>query len=203
MPRTPFSPTSGAGAPGSPRSGCVMLATAIFLGGPACASTRPGPGAPRRAGRRAPGPRAAPHRPPGHRAARDLRPRCGPDAPGGGGLALWSHTASPSSCGSRASTLVRVTRSRAPRRCDDHRHDDERGRREGLALLGGGAGSPRKGGALGDPAPVLGEWAPPPGRRDPVDLLEEQATTRVPELVPSATGGCWSRRSRSIAVRRT
>lgn len=29
-----------------------------------------------------------------------------------------------------------------------------------------------------------GEWNPPADRRDPVSLLEEQATTRVPELVP-------------------
>src|SRR5688572_26409783 len=27
-------------------------------------------------------------------------------------------------------------------------------------------------------------WTPPPGRPDPVALLEEQATSRVPELVP-------------------
>jgi uncharacterized protein (DUF2252 family) len=38
------------------------------------------------------------------------------------------------------------------------------------------------------PRRVHGEWAPPPGRRDPVDLLEEQATTRVPELVPIRYG---------------
>jgi uncharacterized protein (DUF2252 family) len=38
------------------------------------------------------------------------------------------------------------------------------------------------------PRGVHGEWAPPPGRRDPVDLLEEQATTRVPELVPIRYG---------------
>jgi uncharacterized protein (DUF2252 family) len=33
-----------------------------------------------------------------------------------------------------------------------------------------------------------GEWAPPPSRRDPVDALEEQAGTRVPELVPIRYG---------------
>jgi uncharacterized protein (DUF2252 family) len=33
-----------------------------------------------------------------------------------------------------------------------------------------------------------GEWEPAPGRRDPVDLLEEQAHTRVPELVPIRYG---------------
>ena len=38
------------------------------------------------------------------------------------------------------------------------------------------------------PRRVHGEWAPPPGRRDPVDLLEEQAATRVPELVPIRYG---------------
>ena len=31
-------------------------------------------------------------------------------------------------------------------------------------------------------------WEPAPGRRDPVDLLEEQAATRVPELVPLRYG---------------
>jgi len=31
-------------------------------------------------------------------------------------------------------------------------------------------------------------WEPSPARRDPVDLLEEQATTRVPELVPLRYG---------------
>ncbi len=33
-----------------------------------------------------------------------------------------------------------------------------------------------------------GEWEPVPDRRDPVDLLEEQAATRVPELVPLRYG---------------
>jgi len=32
------------------------------------------------------------------------------------------------------------------------------------------------------------EWSPPEGRRSPVDILEEQATTRVPELVPIRYG---------------
>ena len=32
------------------------------------------------------------------------------------------------------------------------------------------------------------EWEPPPDRRDPVELLEEQAATRVPELVPIRYG---------------
>ena len=31
-------------------------------------------------------------------------------------------------------------------------------------------------------------WDPPPKRRDPVELLEEQAATRVPELVPVRYG---------------
>ena len=35
-----------------------------------------------------------------------------------------------------------------------------------------------------------GEWGPPPDRTDPIDILVLQAITRVPELVPSATGGC-------------
>jgi uncharacterized protein (DUF2252 family) len=33
-----------------------------------------------------------------------------------------------------------------------------------------------------------GEWVAPPDRRDPVDILEEQARTRVPELVPIRYG---------------
>src|SRR3954454_21628362 len=33
-----------------------------------------------------------------------------------------------------------------------------------------------------------GEWGPAGDRRDPVDVLEEQATTRVPELVPIRYG---------------
>jgi uncharacterized protein (DUF2252 family) len=33
-----------------------------------------------------------------------------------------------------------------------------------------------------------GDWEPAPGRRDPVELLEEQAQTRVPELVPIRYG---------------
>ena len=35
---------------------------------------------------------------------------------------------------------------------------------------------------------ALGEWAPPSNRRDPVDLLEEQAATRVKELLPIRYG---------------
>jgi uncharacterized protein (DUF2252 family) len=38
------------------------------------------------------------------------------------------------------------------------------------------------------PRRVHGEWAPAPGRPDPVALLEEQARTRVPELVPIRYG---------------
>jgi uncharacterized protein (DUF2252 family) len=38
------------------------------------------------------------------------------------------------------------------------------------------------------PRRVLGEWEPPPHRPDPVVLLEEQAETRVPELVPIRYG---------------
>jgi hypothetical protein len=33
-----------------------------------------------------------------------------------------------------------------------------------------------------------GEWEPPTKRRDPVEVLEEQARTRVPELVPIRYG---------------
>ena len=35
---------------------------------------------------------------------------------------------------------------------------------------------------------VHGEWSAPSGRRDPVELLEEQAASRVPELVPIRYG---------------
>ncbi len=38
------------------------------------------------------------------------------------------------------------------------------------------------------PRAIHAEWAPAPHRRDPVDLLEEQAATRVPELVPIRYG---------------
>jgi uncharacterized protein (DUF2252 family) len=38
------------------------------------------------------------------------------------------------------------------------------------------------------PRSVHGEWAPATDRRDPVDILEEQAQTRVPELVPIRYG---------------
>jgi uncharacterized protein (DUF2252 family) len=38
------------------------------------------------------------------------------------------------------------------------------------------------------PRRVHGEWDPPADRRDPVDILEEQSATRVPELVPIRYG---------------
>ena len=38
------------------------------------------------------------------------------------------------------------------------------------------------------PRSVHGEWSAPSGRRDPVELLEEQAASRVPELVPIRYG---------------
>jgi uncharacterized protein (DUF2252 family) len=38
------------------------------------------------------------------------------------------------------------------------------------------------------PRSSLADWAPAPDRRDPVDLLEEQAATRVQELVPIRHG---------------
>jgi uncharacterized protein (DUF2252 family) len=38
------------------------------------------------------------------------------------------------------------------------------------------------------PRALLGEWRAPSGRRDPVELLEEQAASRVPELVPIRYG---------------
>ena len=47
-----------------------------------------------------------------------------------------------------------------------------------------------KGKAARDSAPrsVHGDWKPAAGRRDPVDLLEEQGASRVPELVPVRYG---------------
>ena len=48
---------------------------------------------------------------------------------------------------------------------------------------------------------VHGDWAPATGRRDPVELLEEQAATRVQRSwCPSATAACWCRRSPSTAA---
>src|SRR4051812_37489938 len=38
------------------------------------------------------------------------------------------------------------------------------------------------------PRSSLAEWEPAPGGRDPVDVLEDQAQTRVPELVPIRYG---------------
>ena len=38
------------------------------------------------------------------------------------------------------------------------------------------------------PRAVHGEWVASPNRRDPVELLEEQAASRVPELVPIRYG---------------
>src|SRR5262245_29042481 len=38
------------------------------------------------------------------------------------------------------------------------------------------------------PRSAHGAWEPAPDRRDPVELLEEQAATRVPELVPIRYG---------------
>jgi len=38
------------------------------------------------------------------------------------------------------------------------------------------------------PRSLQGEWSAPPDRRDPVDILQEQGTSRVPELVPIRYG---------------
>jgi hypothetical protein len=38
------------------------------------------------------------------------------------------------------------------------------------------------------PRRIHGEWEPPSNRRDPVDVLEEQSGTRLPELVPMRYG---------------
>ena len=52
------------------------------------------------------------------------------------------------------------------------------------------------------PRRVNGECEPSPHRPDPVALLEEQAMSRVPELVPIRYGRMLVRRSRStVAVR--
>src|SRR5579863_9349254 len=40
----------------------------------------------------------------------------------------------------------------------------------------------------GAPRSAHGKWAPAPDRPDPVDLLEEQAASRVPQLVPIRYG---------------
>src|SRR4051812_29141428 len=40
----------------------------------------------------------------------------------------------------------------------------------------------------GVPRSLHGAWKPPPDRADPVSLLEEQAASRVPELVPIRYG---------------
>ena len=71
-----------------------------------------------------------------------------------------------------ATTSEPGTRGSRPRR---HLSVDERAARGRAAR----AESPRRRHA---------DWEPPPGRRDPVDVLEEQAATRVPELVPIRYG---------------
>ena len=53
------------------------------------------------------------------------------------------------------------------------------------------------------PRSVHGEWSAPSGRRDPVELLEEQAASRVPELVPIRYGRMLVSPLRSIAERPT
>ena len=52
----------------------------------------------------------------------------------------------------------------------------------------GGAGRPGEGGAKTGSLSVHGEWQPSSDRPDPVRLLEEQAASRVPELVPIRYG---------------
>jgi uncharacterized protein (DUF2252 family) len=58
----------------------------------------------------------------------------------------------------------------------------------------GETASPQERGALGKlargraPRSAHGDWEPAADRRDPVELLEEQARTRVPELVPIRYG---------------
>ena len=60
--------------------------------------------------------------------------------------------------------------------------------RQGCASVGRGAGGARKAARAEVPRSVHGEWLAPSGRRDPVELLEEQAASRVPELVPIRYG---------------
>jgi len=50
-----------------------------------------------------------------------------------------------------------------------------------------GARGPRQGGSRRGPRGSHGEWSPRPPRR-PIELLEQQATSRVPELVPIRYG---------------
>ena len=59
---------------------------------------------------------------------------------------------------------------------------------EGGALHGRGARGARQGGARRGAAESHGEWEPALHRPDPVELLEEQAASRVPELVPIRYG---------------
>jgi hypothetical protein len=57
----------------------------------------------------------------------------------------------------------------------EHASVDERAARGNAARAEAGRG-------------VHGEWAPAAGRRDPVELLEGQAETRLQELVPLRSG---------------
>ncbi len=59
---------------------------------------------------------------------------------------------------------------------------------QGRAFQRGGAGGAGEGGAGRGAPSGHAEWEPSPIRRDPVELLEEQAETRVPELVPIRYG---------------
>ena len=53
------------------------------------------------------------------------------------------------------------------------------------------------------PRSVHGEWSAPSGRHDPVELLEEQAASRVPELVPIRYGRMLAyRRHKCVAGQR-
>ena len=66
-----------------------------------------------------------------------------------------------------------------------------------------GAGGAREGRASEVPRSAHGDWEPAAERRDPVELLEEQAASRVPELVPIRYGRMLVSPSRSSAGRRT
>ena len=62
------------------------------------------------------------------------------------------------------------------------------GAESGVALHAGRAGGPRKGGARRAAALGARRLGAGAGRRDPVELLEEQAQTRLPELIPIRYG---------------
>jgi hypothetical protein len=55
----------------------------------------------------------------------------------------------------------------------------------------------------GVPRESHGEWKPPRGRRDPVEITIESEKGRLPELVPIRMSACRSRHSGFCAARRS